>query len=353
MSPHDPFEQHRAAFGAELVRATPRARRRRRQRILALGGATVALAGAATAVAITLPTTGSTLDVVGDARAAIAVDSAAIIHFAVVHDAGYPVPPAEAERAKACASDPVKVWRSTAAGPLRYRIRQPIPKCFVNEVGSRLATGHLETAYADRTLRTYAPDDGFMTVETGLPEEYDHDLPIVSPFGYRPLGQDDPVDPVARIRSLLTGGALTDAGELQGRDGRRLRRLVGSYSEKRGDPAAPKTYPVSVDYRVDAKTYAPVLISTTHTVTLPRDLDDPKRGMVARPVTDRVRFSAYDKLPLTRANEGLLTVQPAPGTDVTTERWSRNAKPTRPSREERARAKKAVRAQILAGTRVR
>ena len=355
MSTPDPYERHRAAFGAELQRVTPRVRHQRRRRAFALGSATVALAGAASAAIVLAPTTGSRLDVVADARAAIDTSPDSIVHFALTYSSNWPQRTIDKRRAKGCRSAPSEMWRATTEGPPRYRVRVPMNPCGVNVVGANIATGAFDVAYADRTIKTSSPADGFMTVDTGLPASAD-EQPLYGAVGDTRLTEGDPTDPVARIRSLLAQGKLTDAGTVRGPGGRTLRRLTGRYTELRGDPKAQKPWPVIVDYRVDADTFAPVLIATTSRMSVPKD-PDARIGQtpyVHRMITQKTRFSTYETIPLTPATEGLLTVTPEPGTKVTTRRWEKDPpRALKPSAAELRRARAVTDAQIKAGTRVR
>src|SRR5690349_15968178 len=118
-----PFDAHREAFGAELRRVTPKVKQRRRWRLITLGGASVALAGAATVAAVVVPTTGSRLDVIAEAQAAITTTPDAIIHYAVRVKSGYPLRRIDLEQQRLCKTEPAEVWVATAPGPPRHRIR--------------------------------------------------------------------------------------------------------------------------------------------------------------------------------------------------------------------------------------
>ncbi len=351
MSANDPYEQHRAAFAAELRRVTPKVRTRRR-RALALGGASVALACAVTAFVVLAPTTDSRLNVLGEAQAAITASPDSILHFAMTYESTYPLSDADRTTTKECPTQPPELWRATTDGPPRYRLRLPMNPCIVNENAGRIITGALEIAYADRTEKFYAENDGFMLVTTDLPAEADEQLPFIMPGGAR-MTSGDPKDPVGRIRELLAEGKLTDAGEIQGPRGRTLRRLVGHYTELRGDPKAPKPWPVDVDYRVDAETFAPVTLAVTSKMSVPKDPDRALGPTVHRRITDTARFSTYETIPLTKENEHLLTITPKPGTDVITARDRPATSAQKPSATERARAKKILDAQVNAGIRKR
>ncbi|MBJ7471330.1 MAG: hypothetical protein JHD16_08500 [Solirubrobacteraceae bacterium] len=353
MSTEDPFETHRTAFGAELRRVAPQPRTRRK-RAYAMGGATLALAGAATTVLVLAPLGGTRLDVLTEAQAAIATTPDSIIHYALKYDSGYPEREVDTERSRGCEPEPGQVWRATTSGAPRFRMRIPLNPCSVSRIGDRIATGSFDVAYGDRTESLYSETDGFMIVTKGLPPEADEQQPML-PVGDERLTEGESQDPVARIRSMLRDGKLADAGELPSQSGRALRRLVGEYSELRGDPADPSPRKVSVDYRVDAETFAPVEISVTRMQLVPEDVDAPigRSPMVRRELTDVTTFSTYETIPLNRETERLLTVQPKPGTDVVSKVFDRDDEPAKPSKAEEARAQKIIDAQIAAGTRVR
>lgn len=355
MSTPDPYEQYRAALGAELRRVAPTVRRQRRRRFVALGGATVGLAAVGTAVVVLAPTTGSKLDVIAQARAAIAPSTDSIVHYSLSFTTNYPTRKIDDERWKGCGvAAPIEVWTATTAGPPRYRYRMPQNRCIVNQVGQgRIATGDLELAYADRTSKLYAPNDGFELDTTGLPAGADEQGPPL-PIADSRFSDADPRDPVAKIRSMLNAGQLRDAGTVRGPDGKELHKLVGKYLVNRGDPANPRKSPVSVVYEVDATTFAPVLVSTTAVQSVPKNPDLPMKHLiyVHRNITDKVRFASYETLPLTPENEQLLTVDPKPGTDVKSTAWSSKVSAVqRPDAAEKARAKKILDAQVAAGTR--
>lgn len=353
MSAHGPFDDHREAFGAELRRVAPKVKRRRR--LFTLGGATVALAAAATAAVVIAPSAGSRLDVLAEAQAAIATTPDSIIHYAATVKSGYPLRKIDIEQQRACKTDPAEVWVATAPGPPRVRVRIPMNPCGVIPVGARIATGPFDRAYGDRTSSVYAESDGFMDVTTDLPAEADEQeawsaqIPVIDTR----LTEGDSKNPVERIRSMLAEGKLTDAGEVEGEKGRKLRRLVGQYEEMRGDPKNQKPRTVKVDYRVDADTFAPVRIAVTQSQLVPKDVNLPIRQhrYVHRVITDVTTFSIFETLPLTKDNERLLTVEPKAGTDVTTRKYDPNAEAEEPSAAEEARARRAADAQIKAGTR--
>lgn len=360
MSAHGPFDDHREAFGAELRRAAPKVKQRRRRRLFTLGGASVALAAAATAAVVIAPSTGSRLDVLAEAQAAIATTPDSIIHYAARMESGYPQRKVDLARWRGCSTKPPETWAATSPGPPRYRIRLPMNPCDLHLVGARIATGGIEVAYGARTEKIYAPADGFMNVATELPAEADEQLrwamlPIIEP---QPADVNAARDPVAWIRTLFAEGKLRDAGEIQGAGGRKLRRLVGEFEEMRGDPKNPKPKTVKLDYRVDAETFAPVRIAVTRDTLVPKDVNVPMREYKYehRELTDVTTFSIFETLPLTKDNERLLTVEPKAGTEVTTEQYEGfdpNTKAEKPSAAERARAKRITDAQIAAGTRKR
>ena len=352
-----PFDAHREAFGAELRRVTPKVKQRRRLRLFTLGGTSLALAAAATAAIVIVPTTGSRLDVLAEAQAAIATTPNSIIHYAARFESEWPQRRVDIARWRGCKADPAETWAATTPGPPRYRVKISMNSCDLHQIGSRLATGGMEIAYADRTEKVYAPSDGFMEVTTDLPAQADEQprwamFPIIEPQS--PDGVDAK-DPVARIRSLLAEGRLTDAGQVAGGNGRKLRRLVGQFEEMRGDPENPKPKTVKLDYRVDAETFAPVRIAVTRDTLVPKDVNLPVRQhrYEHRELTDVTTFSIFEVLPLTKDSERLLTVEPKAGTEVTTEKFDPNAEVEKPSAAEKARAKRITDAQIKAGVRKR
>lgn len=354
MSPNDPLQQYRDAFGDELRRAGDRRDRRRRREWQGAGVAGVA--ALASVVAFALPSTGTRIDVLAEARAAVADRPGVILHYAVRSESTLPVSRADQRRARGCQPRALpEMWVATSSGPPRYRTRLPQPRCGTSTIDDRIATGPLEVAYGDRTQWLYAPADGWMQELTDLPAAADEQaaVPLLGDPRLQGSGVSDPVD---QIRDMLARGRVRDAGTVRGPGGRQLRRLVGSYTERRGDPKAQEDWPVRVDYLVDADTFAPVVLRTTFRQSVPRDIELGwgKSPTVHRMITDTQRFEIYERLPLTKENEALLRPAPAPGTDVI-RRTAGEQQTTRrtPSAAERARAARQIREQIRAGLRLR
>lgn len=367
MSTNDPYQQYRAAFGAELRRVAPKARARRRRRsVLALGGATVGLAAAGSAAVILAPTTGTKLDVLAEAKAAVATTPGSILHFAVTGDSDFPTSRLDQRRAKGCKTDPLEVWQTTDTAAPRYRLRLPLNPCGLNTIGARIATGPLDIVYGDRTSSQYSEADGFLETVTDLPAKanaaaLEQIQSFINPLGGgSQIAGPDNADPVTGIRLLLAKGKLSDGGQVRGQDGRELRRLTGFYTEERGDPKNPRTSRVDVEYLVDAKTYAPVKLSTTSEQNVPKDIEARRWWLGPQkkePITYSVSFASYEKLPLNADTEKLITVQPKPGTDITSKTYAETSAPgykyPKPDKAEKARAKAITDQQIADGIRKR
>jgi hypothetical protein len=109
---------------------------------------------------------------------------------------------------------------------------------------------------------------------------------------------------------MLAAGRLHDAGTAA-LDGRPVRRLTGTRSRT----FAERRYTAPVTYYVDPTTSAPVRAL----------LGLPFPSKV--PLTERLDFLRFERLPLTAANAELLKVHPRPGADVTETRARDHGKP--------------------------
>lgn len=366
MSAPDPLDQHFDAYGRELRRAARSPRRLplpggRRPRLLlpALGAGGLTALAAGIVAAVVLPVGGGRIDVVQEARAALSAPDE-ILHYSVtLNSSGRFGPMTKASRHR-CASEPSEVWRTTS-GPLRWRMLMPLPPCAVRMGDGHITTGDVETSYADRVLSENAIDDGWMTVRTET-RPVDAEIPwrLDGPVGQALTAGEAATDPVARLRGMLVTGELTDGGTKRDVDGTLLRRLVNHHraSSAKGAPWRP----VTVEYFVNAETFAPVVIRSTRDEAL--GLDRAGRATSRTRYRKLVliqRFDIFERIPITPATEKLLTVTPRPGTDVetiSTPDWLRKLKAQNKSRRlpnptaaESRRANKAIKKQIAEGRR--
>lgn len=234
---------------------------------------------------------GAHLDVVAQARAALAPDGQIVYLVTTMHIGGPPQseplpPPATTEQ-----------W-STAAPP-RWRIAETVPdpsKTPDTISGPHGAiVGPEQSSYANGTEEDYAQRLNTLDVTTG----FSHDGPPAQVPG--PLGSD----PLFQARSMLDAGLLHDAGNAVV-NGKTVRRLVGEEPRPRAvpgrsgwrppyDPAWPVTYDVNPD------TFAPVqvTIQTRFAIQAPSS-----EGPIL--VFD---VNHYERLPLNDQTAKLLTIQ--------------------------------------------
>lgn len=292
MSPRDAVDDLMDRFGARLEEADHRAdrgRRPRRVRRLVIAGAGLAAAGSVAVLAIG-PIGGDTrLDVVGEARAALAPEGT-ILHMKIAYGRlGEPDDPSSKEIRES--------WSAT--DPLRWKFTQVTPYVIWKDGKSR-SSGRYQTeefAFAGGTMSDFNQRQNTLTTMAGYDPSGPESAPLTWPG--MPAGKD----PAAALRSLLASGGIRSAGEttLGGRAVLRLRGMSAA-QEARGIPAMP------VEYDVDRRTFAPVRM----VITMPAgDASGSEKRSSAV-----VWFRAFERLPMTPANEALLTVRPAADTKI-------------------------------------
>ena len=274
-------------FGGELSRSNARRTRTvtRRRRSAGL----VAALGVGAAVAVAVVPGRAPVDVLAEARAALATGGD-ILHYRVEFDEAHPpgyVPPPDIARLKRCSAPAPDVWRTTS-GRLRWRIRTHAdPPC--SRVGTWGAggpvTGATDTTYANGTRTTWSRADGWALVETDVSASQARVQTGSSGF----FGEWSGDDPLEQLRTLVRTGGLKPAGTTR-QGARTLQRLVGP----RG--TAPRGQQ-NVEYLVDAKTYAPVRVRF-----------DIEHSRNRTPVRYEIRFPIYERLPATDENLALTGV---------------------------------------------
>lgn len=284
----DPYDRYLDDFGARLQAAVS-ARPRRPRRRLALGSL-IATAAVAAALVLVLPGSpaGRPLDVVAEARAALAPPGE-IVYLRITTswsaDPGGTAPP------------PSTTEQWTAADPPRWRLVQTLPRDHrngtVSDGDGRRIVGRQEFAYAAGRQSDYRVELNRLLINTGYSE---HGAAAKRPG---PLGGD----PATELRAMLTHGKVTDAG-LVDTGGRTVRRLI-SESSGSGGPARRFTYDVDPDtfapvrgvlrlrFGFPAGTRSPVVLTSTFTV-------------------DR-----YERLPINAQTAKLLTIATNARTKVT------------------------------------
>lgn len=263
-------------FGAELARAARQPRRRapRRLRVgLAAGSASAAIA----LVLLAWPGSddGSGLDVVARAQAALA-PSGEIVHLVMTTSSQSP------------GSDtfPIKTEQWSASDPTRWRVVQNLRATVVapelRDTKPRRphpTLTRMEQSFAGGELRSFNAKANALTVEHDVPG-IGKDAPI-GPFGG---------DPVSRLREMLVGGQLRDAGTARSH-GRTVRRLVGSSHGVNGEGLLR-----TVTFDVDPESFAPI----AGTSTVDRGAD--------RKIVVRFRVNHYERLALNERTEQLLRI---------------------------------------------
>jgi hypothetical protein len=265
MSEHDRYQQLMDGFGAELARAEARMTTRRvRRRRLTLGGLATTAALALVLVLLGVGTGGGRrLDVVAQARAALAPPRE-VVHIVVTSSL------------VGRRSRPLTTEQWSAVDPPRWRIATD--------------DGRQEMAYAHGVQRVYFRPRNALSVYRGYT---DKGVPSQAPGMFSN-------DPVAGLRAMLAAGKLRDAGEVTA-GGRTVRRLVG----ERRIPERSGAFVERTRYDVDARTFAPLggtlefLLAHGHRVTM------------------RFHVDRYERLPLTRESAKLLTIRTNAQTKVT------------------------------------
>jgi len=269
------------AFGARLESAAaPRPTAERRvPRLALLASTAAATALAITAVALLLPGgTTRRLDVVAEARAALAPHPDELTHLVV-----------RQRLAGAKAFQPElasQQWSATK--PVRWRVAYAMPSSSTNHPGQRV-----EIAYARGVEHEYYPKINHIRRVRGVKV---HPAPAAYPLG---------TDPIAALRAMLAQGTLRDAGTVKVGD-RDVRRLVGtrsrSFSPAKGAPKVTS----KVQYDVDPDSFAPVHARI--------EMARPPGADALYVVLD---FDTFERIPLNAESEKLLHIHPKPGASIT------------------------------------
>jgi hypothetical protein len=248
-----------------LARLAPSPPRRRFKRPLVLAfAATVALL----AVVLGSELRGQSVDVVAEARAALS-GTGGIVHVRV-HEEQFNPDGSLVQRSGTRS----EIW--SASDPLRIHTRQ-----------ATRSGGVFDAAYVDGVVKTRDSADGTVRTQRLDPasrkamEDIDSGVDLTQP------GRD----PLPVIRKLLAEGKLKHDGSTTIQT-RKVERLVGS--EPPADDISPG---VEVEYLVDARSFAPIRLTTKATLKDGR----PAGG-------SRLTFETYERLPLTAANEALLRI---------------------------------------------
>lgn len=288
-SRHDGYDQLLEEFGRQLKSGEQNVRRRRRRRLRATGGVLVLAFTGTVALSLIGSGDGSRLEVLAQARAALA-PAGEIVHLVTsTHfESRGGSAPAVGPTSKA------EQWSSTS--PLRWRVAFIVPTPTTTPGGKPvgkldgLVTGPMQFSYSGGTFEFYAQRPNTLEVRTGLSDE----SPRATPSG--PLG----VEPVARVRKMLEQGQLRVAGKGTV-DGKPVVRLVGD--EPRGTNA-----PWPVEYDVNPVTYAPVRVAI--------EAAPARRRAGAGVQVSVLQVDTYQLIPLNSSTASLLAIKPAGKTTV-------------------------------------
>lgn len=290
----DPYERYLDDFGRELERAAartaPKPVRRRRLRLAVATAATAAIAATITTVSLLAPSGDQRLDVLAEARAALA-PRGDILHTVVRTSVTLPKGHPDWMRSWS-GGQQIEQWSTTS--PRRWRTRiSPVGGGGTYVAGSAALTGAFQTAYANGRETSYAESRGRVVIRPIPPAHAAGRVPGQLPGG-RP-------DPVAAVRAFLARGALHDRGTATV-DGRRLRRLSGTVRVAGG-------VLLRLECFVDPTTFVPALARVQRVGAAMR------RTRRWTPISV-VRFVRVERLPLTPANERLLRIEPPSGAAV-------------------------------------
>jgi hypothetical protein len=319
---HRPGDNHADAILPEVRFALDTAIRRRLDAITTAArpvrshrplwiGASFALTAAVAAVVLTVvlaaSPAGGPVDVLGRARAALS-PKGELVHYTVRVQIGRSVTgrgPDLAVRLPGPRADCARpldneVWQT--AHPNRWRARTQ--GCQLRGGTAEVSTS--ESSWSPGTSSFYDPADRRLRVLTGLSPR--------SSAGTVPLGVETigPGDPVEVIRGLLASGDLRPHGARR-RDG----RPVLTFTARRTENGHRTTWLTRYVYDVDPDTYEPVRVTI---VRSGRPADPSKhcalRCSLAGTVGQRMDFRSFERVPLDRATERLLRIDPPPDARV-------------------------------------
>jgi YD repeat-containing protein len=287
------FDEYGRSLHAVADADVPAARRAPR-RLIALGASGLAVA-AIVAWLLSGAAPGNRLDVVSEARAALA-PAGEIVHMVVT---------TSLLDAAGTRSSTVEQW--SAADPPRWRLVQTLPPAgarlgVMYDSEGNVVEGRQEFAYADGEQRAYFAERDVLEINQG----FSGDGPAAAFPSILGEGAED-------LRGALDSGRVRDEGELV-LDGRTVRRLVS----ERGDGMALRRW----TYDVDPKTFAPIQAELEFGV--------PFAG--AERIRAHLVVDKFERIPLNDETEQLLTIATTPNTKVTV----RTAEDMR-ERERRAR----------------
>lgn len=308
----DLYDRHLEAFGASLRRTstTYPVRRARRARMLAVGGAMTVASAVAATILVIVPG-GTPVDVVGQARAALA-EQADVLHYTVRESRGPVVGTGldiRAGRQRCNVDGPVRVWR--AKDPVRWRVVLPGFAASA-ACGEGLGVHGMtrEIAYADRSVSTYVRETNRLDVVRDYPSDtFGSRIPVGAAvgIGQRSTGEE----PLAEVQRMLRDGKLEDRGERK-LDGRLVRTFSGRTSTSMRIDGRTYRFQEQTVYDVDASRLVPVRM--VRTSVMPRISRAPGSGelraSMSRVYANQLDFESYERLPLDEAGRKLLRITP-------------------------------------------
>lgn len=300
---HQRLTDHADAFAGALAQARRHtsARRQRTRRLGAVGAAALA-AGVSVAAIPQLRDAAKPLDVVAEAKAAVASDGA-IVHYVVAYSGGM----ADAQglvkpdnTPKRCRSHREEGWISEER-PARWRIDTPANPCSTSIDGLGNATkGRRVRAFDGEILWDHAPDDGWATAQSDVPAATRRaPSPGVLPPGNEVVSASTLPD---ALQALLGSGKLKDTGvaapALPG-----TRVLRGSWTTVSSSGGVELRGRHTFDYVVDATSFAPrsLRVFTEYRRERTGSAGAGPRSRTMRIVT-LATFTTYERLPISGAN---------------------------------------------------
>jgi hypothetical protein len=282
---HDGYERLLEDFGRQLKHATTARSDGRRRPLRDAAGALVLAGIVAGTLMLASAGVGGHLDVVAQAKAALA-PAGRIVHLVTtshmeMRDGAH----AEIVGPEAEGNTPRVTERWSTSQPLRWRAASTVPIVTLHGTSA----GPVQQSYDGGTEEVYVQSLNTLEIRTGVSA----DSPRAS-LDDGPLG----ADPVAGIRSMLEAGRLRDAGSATV-DGRPVLRLVG---EELNPPLRAPHRPWPVEYDVNPQTYAPARF-------IVEEVGLSYRGNTGTP-TQVVDVNTYEQLPLNEATAVLLSIHP-------------------------------------------
>jgi hypothetical protein len=255
---------------------------------------------------------GSPVDVVASARAA-AAPTGGILHTRVRYEHGSGISMANVgrtdlspNRGKTNPAD-VEVMGQLTGDTETWSAESPVRErqvMFVDLVNSD-GIGRSETSQGPHKWRMHDSWDDFVLVRPVGARENAKWLRSRRRDARNLYGFHADGDPVAAVRGLLDSGRLRSAGSTN-LDGRPVARLVGR-APSFVDSGGTTIQPVDYEYLVDAETFVPVRVTSIRVLPADPQAEEPAARRVRRNVM-RWTFERFERLPLTPANERLLTV---------------------------------------------